>query len=202
MTHYETLGVPRDASQADIKRAYRAKSSAAHPDRNGGDTAKMSAINAAYDVLRDPQRRADYDAGGKGSERSTIEEDARKALVGFFRKALEAPEHLPIVQLVREIIKQGRDQNVKLRGVIDRRRRVLHTRRKMIRAKGENLIHMLIDGELQSMSDDLVKLDYDSLLADQVEKLIGDYESLDVPPSAQGPEAQYRSLYTQLMRGY
>lgn len=45
--HYATLGVPRDASAEDIKRAYRRKSSKAHPDKGGSQQA-MQRVNAAY----------------------------------------------------------------------------------------------------------------------------------------------------------
>lgn len=57
---YETLGVPRTASSEEIKRAYRKMASQHHPDR-GGDTQKFQKIQAAYDVLGDDQKRAQYD---------------------------------------------------------------------------------------------------------------------------------------------
>jgi len=60
MTHYITLGVAEDATADDIKRTYRRLASQHHPDR-GGDTARFQEIQAAYDVLGDPQRRAQYD---------------------------------------------------------------------------------------------------------------------------------------------
>lgn len=58
--HYTTLGVPRTASQDEIKRAYRKLASQHHPDR-GGDTGKFQEIQAAYEVLSDDNRRAQYD---------------------------------------------------------------------------------------------------------------------------------------------
>lgn len=60
MNYYEVLGVPKDASEADIKKAYRKLASQHHPDK-GGDEAKFKEIQAAYDVLGDSKKRAQYD---------------------------------------------------------------------------------------------------------------------------------------------
>jgi molecular chaperone DnaJ len=64
---YALLGVPRDCSEVDIKKAYRKLAMEYHPDRNGspGAEAKFKEITEAYEVLRDPQKRAAYDRYGK-----------------------------------------------------------------------------------------------------------------------------------------
>lgn len=62
---YQTLGVNRDAAADEIKRAYRKLASQHHPDR-GGDTKTFQDIQAAYDTLSDPNRRAAYDNPGFG----------------------------------------------------------------------------------------------------------------------------------------
>src|SRR5918999_3670345 len=66
---YQALDVPWDASGAEIKRRWRELAREHHPDRAAGDseatgrlTRRMARINAAYDLLRDPERRARYDA--------------------------------------------------------------------------------------------------------------------------------------------
>jgi molecular chaperone DnaJ len=61
------LGVARDASEAEIKKAYRKLAMEFHPDRNPAPEAeaKFKEITEAYEVLRDPQKRAAYDRYGK-----------------------------------------------------------------------------------------------------------------------------------------
>jgi molecular chaperone DnaJ len=64
---YSLLGVPRDASEADIKKAYRRLAMEFHPDRNPAPDAeaRFKEFTEAYEVLRDPQKRAVYDRYGK-----------------------------------------------------------------------------------------------------------------------------------------
>jgi len=70
---YRALDVAHDASDAHIKRRWRELAREHHPDRAAGNgeeaarlTARMARINAAYDVLRDPARRAAYDSSPAG----------------------------------------------------------------------------------------------------------------------------------------
>lgn len=64
---YEVLGVSRDASERDIKKAYKKLAMKYHPDRTKGDKEleqKFKEVRAAYEVLSDPQKRAAYDEYG------------------------------------------------------------------------------------------------------------------------------------------
>ena len=64
---YEVLGVARDASEADIKKAYHKLVLKYHPDKNPGDKnaeEKFKEVNNAFDILKDPQKRAAYDRFG------------------------------------------------------------------------------------------------------------------------------------------
>lgn len=59
---YVVLGVPRQAPAEEIARAYRRAARASHPDIGGAESAeRFQAVSDAYDVLRDPHRRAVYD---------------------------------------------------------------------------------------------------------------------------------------------
>jgi len=64
--YYEVLGVPRDATQADIKRAYRKLAREHHPDvsDDADAAAKFKEVGEAYAVLKDPEKRAAYDQLG------------------------------------------------------------------------------------------------------------------------------------------
>src|SRR3954463_11031606 len=68
--YYELLGIARGADDAAIKAAYRRLAKEHHPDRHNGCTDKeahFKAINEAYDILKDPQKRAAYDRFGKAA---------------------------------------------------------------------------------------------------------------------------------------
>ena len=70
MDFYRVLGVERNASEQDIKRAYRSLSLQYHPDRNPSEEAKnkISEINNAYEVLGDAEKRRQYDLTGSVNE--------------------------------------------------------------------------------------------------------------------------------------
>lgn len=60
MDYYNILGVSKNASQDELKKAFKAKSMQYHPDR-GGDAEKFKEVNEAYQTLKDPIKRTQYD---------------------------------------------------------------------------------------------------------------------------------------------
>jgi molecular chaperone DnaJ len=89
---YSVLGVPRGASDDDIKKAYRKLAMQYHPDRNNGSKEaeeRFKDITEAYDILRDPQKRAAYDrygeAGLRGGAGGFHHVDLSEALGIFMR---------------------------------------------------------------------------------------------------------------------
>ncbi len=63
--YYEILGVEKNASQDDIKKAFRKLATKYHPDKKTGDEARFKEISEAYTVLSDDKKRAEYDTYGR-----------------------------------------------------------------------------------------------------------------------------------------
>ena len=96
--YYDVLGIKKGVSEADIKKAYRTKAKELHPDRNA-DNPKAEAlfkeVNEAYDVLKDPDKKAAYDrfghaafeggmGGGGGARRGGGQSDFASAFSDVF----------------------------------------------------------------------------------------------------------------------
>ena len=79
MNYYETLGVKKESSSQDIKKAYRKLAMKYHPDRNKGDKEaeeKFKKLSEAYAVLSDPEKRKEYDTfGASGFQQRYSQED-------------------------------------------------------------------------------------------------------------------------------
>lgn len=79
LTHYELLGVEKDSSYEEIRKAYRTMSKKHHPDLNEGrGSALFSAVNEAYEILGDEAKRASYDEGLNGPSLDSSEGESHQ----------------------------------------------------------------------------------------------------------------------------
>lgn len=88
--YYHTLGVRSTATPAEIRQAYREKAQKLHPDKESGCKDKFAALQEAYDVLRDPDKRARYDLGEDVSQNQpTLDDLAVSEIMGIFQQWLQ-----------------------------------------------------------------------------------------------------------------
>ena len=171
--HYATLGVPKDASLEDIKRAYRKLAREAHPD-NGGTTERMQELNAAKEVLYDERRRADYDAGGDGSEKTDpIEADARKVINDLFSEAIVADVLDPLQSSLRGLetgIKECRGRITIKQLAIKSMERQLN--RVIARNGGRNAYNEIIFDATRSAEESIRKLERQIMVANKAISLL------------------------------
>jgi curved DNA-binding protein CbpA len=99
MELYSVLGVSRDCSSADVRRAYLVKARDLHPDKNPSSDAKeqFQALSRAYQVLSDPQERQRYDATGKLEEDMSPEEAFAEYLKRYTEASVSEQDILNII---------------------------------------------------------------------------------------------------------
>jgi len=86
---YDLLNVAPDATPEELKRAYRQRASATHPDK-GGDEEEFKRVAAAYEVLHDPKKRQRYDETGEMNEGLSIDQRALSFLASGFASIVES----------------------------------------------------------------------------------------------------------------
>ena len=183
MNHYETLGISRDATQDDIKLAFRRRAKDAHPDRDGGSAEEMAMVNAAYGVLSDSDRRKHYDHSGQDNLPPPIEFEARNLLMNIFQEALGAPEG-EIINGVYQVIakKEGAiGQQIAQAPIVTAK--LKERREKFVLMEGEesseNLMHMVIDQQLANVAGALQNLQHQLEVLKVVREMVKHYMSTE-----------------------
>jgi curved DNA-binding protein CbpA len=163
---YETLGVGRDASVAEVRRAYRGKAKAAHPDA-GGSAEAFAEIARAVAVLSDPGRRERYDRTGKIDEAvDTLPARALQAIAGAFEGVLQEVQgaaDLAAVDWVGAIRarlsgaqKRGQAEKAKAEAVLVRLERLVGR----FKAKGpENHLAAMVDNRVARQREHVTAID-------------------------------------------
>lgn len=208
--HYETLGVPKDAAAEAIKNAYKKKAKKHHPDRAGGDSATMSAINAAYSVLGDPQKRLNYDKTGTDK---VVEVDvkARNMIVGLIVSILDNNEaDLPAVDIAAANVEQqitAAETNVR-EGLRVLKRVEKAMKRIKYKGSGANLVLLALQQRAEDIKQKRVQAELNVTVLKRALEMLSDYEYDWVPGSDIDPafatataiEEQMRAAWARLRR--
>lgn len=130
MDPYLVLGVARDATPADIRRAYMAQAKRLHPDA-GGTTAEFAAIQSAYEILRNPATRQEYDETGRVNGAEDADAAALAILSQVFQSIL-AGDAEPTGDIVQSVVRHITLEIEKPRGQLDSLERAKARAEKML----------------------------------------------------------------------
>lgn len=119
--HYETLGVEREATTDEIKKAYRKLAMKHHPDKQTGNAEKFKEINQAHEILTDPEKRQRYDQFGEDGPPPPQGPDMSHIFEQMFGGQQQARgvrgDHQHVIELTLDEVFTGVTKNIKITNV-------------------------------------------------------------------------------------
>lgn len=190
MNYYQMLGVSRDASDEEIKKAYRKLVFEHHPDRNPGKAdseARIREINVAYEIVGDPEKRRSYDRLSWGDEPRVASADPELILNEIEQKLFDEGRKemfaimMQNVARVKDELKIIRAQTIQAQGYDSFFEPVVHTR-------ASEIMGDFVTDEMESRKHRLVKVATEMLVSQGVVK--------------KGDEREIRSLRSRLEESF
>jgi len=184
--HYAALGLGKDATPEDVKRAYRARAQRAHPDRKGGDPDAFRSIQKAYDVLGDAERRARYDKGEKDRVDDPVSAQRREALQEIAKLLMTAINDTNVdlmstnlIKLARQAIQARVDgvnaQIAELNAQIRRRETFLKRLRRK-KSKDDDLVKTMVQHSIEKHRGVIGEAQNDIARCGVMRELLEDYD--------------------------
>ena len=178
--HYETLGVSRDASKEEIKKAHRKKVKAEHPDA-GGDPEKFMLIQIAYEVLTDDERRERYDKGEP--DPPSIIQEAFTFVANMFKTLIDKSDEsmicVDIVGRMVGIVAMEKDNVKKQVRTWEKRIKLYEQMTKRLTFKGNkrpNILTGLLNRELQGFRNAIKQAEKQIEMLTLATEIIKEYE--------------------------
>jgi curved DNA-binding protein CbpA len=177
--YYDTLGVGKDASKEEIRKAYRSKAQKEHPDKSG-NVDRFKQLQHAYDVLSDDSKRERYDRGEEAPGHiKTPAERANDALAQLFDKHLQkAKDHVDLIATVRADIGvtiNSIEQELVKGGVFFKETNHLKDR-VTYKGHGSDIYHSLLDSKIRTAKQGMEKMRDNIEVLEIVLILLNDYE--------------------------
>jgi hypothetical protein len=158
---YDELDIPKDATDAEIRRAYRRRSSKAHPDK-GGTAEEFRRVHAAYQVLTDRTKRAQFDKSGRADasfqdDRAVMLEDLAALVLGVIDHPQTQLEYVDVIGSVRNSLERDilelEVNRTNLQRKIAKRERAAKRLRRI--KGGENLVAAMIRAEILRIQEQI-----------------------------------------------
>lgn len=179
MNPYEILGVPRDATDEQIRNAYKLLAQQHHPDK-GGNEELFKQIKFAYEILSDPYRRKEYDRTGEYVNRPSIRDEVLDQLSRLFldvvaRFNYEQDDLILIMQSETRALKERVQKDINAcSSFIVRLQKVL----KKIKRKrpGDNLLAAFTQKQIDARNQELQTFMRHIQICEQMLEVLEDYQ--------------------------
>jgi len=209
---YETLNVPKDATEAEIKKAYRDKAKKEHPDV-GGDTEKFKETTHAYSLISSPEKRDYYDKHGEEMPQENTDSRANKLIHQLIDAILAecTPEQILKLDIVKRIVGSINDNLSKLRQEISNQKTMAERLQKLSDIFDKKLTHKKsktqinffkasVDEKKKFININLAELDNQNKILDKALELMTDF-SFDYDKDLEEQLNRQRSVYTGTSTG-
>jgi curved DNA-binding protein CbpA len=201
---YEAIGVPRDASPEEIKRAHRREAKKNHPDR-GGDRARFQEIQLAYDTLKDEDRRRRYDQTGEASG-ATPPDPATAQLATLIDSLIDKliSDGAPIetadmrglaVEACDEKLREIRSNKGQVERWLSSARKLSQRFKRKRRAKGADLLRPALERKQRDLQEAIKRLDEAIAIWQRARDLLESYDYKFEPPASPMARAQHGFFY-------
>ncbi len=182
MSLYETLGVDKDATPDQIKRAFRKLAKKHHPDTGDGDMEALAKIQAAYDCLTDPVRRVRYDETGDSEPDNGVEaaKIANLLCAAFSAGLANAGPQFELIDLIANtkahlsVQIRGQQENIKALQVKIKSARIIMKRLKY-RGKGKDVIGESFSGTIRVNEALIEAAEAEIVLIEKARTVAADY---------------------------
>lgn len=184
---YDTLGVRRDATQDDIKQAYRRQSKSMHPD-NGGDRDRWNEFLHAYEVLKDKERRHRYDKTGEDDSpiaahkvREFVKGAIQQAVTEMHPNGMSFSNDLVWENIIRKTMQsigqsQARIEGEKAKPHQDIERAESMLERLVFKGEGEDLIAELLREQIEGYHKTIKRLQNAIDVGHEALKILAKYD--------------------------
>ncbi len=182
---YDVLGIDAAATPDQIKRAWHRMSKKHHPDKNGstsGAEEKIKQINAAYEVLSNPQKRAYYDQHGDVPP-DVAQPSENADLYGLLQKAMQAAMQagdvtsFDLIQTMRDIItRETQSLNVQKAEAEGKLALMTDLRSRIERKDGENILVKILQPQIDSIENSIRIMTYATEVGAKAIVLLKDYK--------------------------
>lgn len=152
---YDVLGVDKDTTDTEIKKAYKKKAQKLHPDKPSGDVVKFKELKEAFEILSDAQRKKQYDLNGNTSQPQDPDTEALREIANLVGQVLQQvnEQYTDVVATVRNQINNIiSNTNKSIRSVDEKIAKLENSQNRMKVKDGPNLMKDIIKGFITDLN--------------------------------------------------